>query len=146
MVHGKNAELVLAEEERMGRDEFPTMNDLDLPIADPDLDRLPDQRERDRVAIGLEADQVVVGYDARVAGSEAEAGLGGRRDQGRLLLDEAIVGPLVGRPVDPDVGDLRQPLGELFLEIPVVEEDAPGRKLRLKYFTPDLTLPFVWAR
>ena len=112
-----------------------------------DLDRLADEREGHRVAIGLEADQVVVGDAPRLAGLQAEAGLAGGGDEVAPLAGEAVGRALVGGAVDPHVGDLGLPLAELLAEVLLVDEaSGPGRKLRLKYFTPDSTLPLVWAR
>ena len=45
------------------------------------LHGLADEREGHRVAIGLEADEVVRRHAARLAGLEPERGLAGRHDQ-----------------------------------------------------------------
>jgi len=67
-VLGQDAELMLARHFRMLGHDGPPMNDRDAAGAAQDLDRLADERERHRIAIGLEAHEVVGGHDARLAG------------------------------------------------------------------------------
>jgi len=55
----------------------------------------------------------------------------------------------VRRPVHPLVGHFPNPLAQPDVQIPACARFAPSsphRKFRHTYFTPDSTLPFVWAR
>src|SRR2546428_1519566 len=106
------------------------------------LDRLADEGERDRIAIGVDIDQVVLGHDAGQARLEPEARLAGRRDQVRLLLREALARPLMGRAMDPHVGDGDAPLGQLLVQIDVVHEGAAGQEIALEVLHPRLDLAF----
>ena len=54
---GQDAELVLAGQFRVLGHEGPAVKDRDAAGAAQDLDRLADERERHRIAIGLEADK-----------------------------------------------------------------------------------------
>jgi hypothetical protein len=89
------------------------------------------------VAIGLEADEVVLGDPPRLARLKAERRLAGGGNQVGALSGKPVRGPLVGRAVHPHVGDLGLPLAELLAQILLVDEGPPGRKLRSKYFTLD---------
>ena len=113
-----------------------------------DLDGLADQRERHRVAVGLEAHEIVAGDDAALAALQAEARLaGGGRCSCALLRGEAVDRPLVGGAVDPHIGDRGHPLRRAARRKSTLSTNSrPGRKLRLTYFTPDSTLPLVCAR
>ena len=59
---------------------------------------------------------------------------------------EAVDGPLMGGAMDTHIGDFDYPFGELLVEIGQVGNLRPGKKLRFTYFTPDSTLPLVFAR
>ena len=106
------------------------MGDVQPAAAPGDLDRLADEREGHRVAIGLEADEVVLGDDAA-------AGCASRRKPGwppvaisvAALPREAVDRALVGRAVDPHVGDLGLPLAELLAQILLVDEGAAGQEI-----------------
>jgi len=63
---GQDAELVLARKFRMLGDDGPPVKDREAAGAAQDLDRLADERERHRIAIGLEADEIILGHDARL--------------------------------------------------------------------------------
>ena len=64
-----------------------------------ELDAVSDESEGHGVSVRLEADQVVVGDDARGACLEAEARLGAGVDEMESLAFEALDGPLVGGAV-----------------------------------------------
>ena len=93
---GEDAHLILAGELVMLGDEVPAMGDVQATAAARDLDRLADEREGHRVAIRLEADEVVVGDAPRLAGLEAKPGLTAGGDQLVTLLGEPVRGALVG--------------------------------------------------
>jgi hypothetical protein len=123
-------------------DELPAMRDDHAAAAAQDLDGLADERERHRVAIGLEADEVIVGHAAGLAHLEPEAGLPAGRDEVAALVGESIDRPLMRRAMDADVGDLRFPRTELLAEVLVVDE-APARQevaLEVLHARFDLTL------
>src|SRR3989441_9808869 len=98
-------------------DEAPAVSDVQPTSAPCDLDGLADEGEGDRVAIRLEAHEVILGDAPRLARFQAEAGLPPSGDQMAPLVDKAIGGALVGGAVDPHVGDLGLPLGELLAQI-----------------------------
>src|SRR3989442_893323 len=103
-----------------------------------DLDRLADERERHRIAIGLEADEIILGHDTRLPGLQAEAGVPGGVDQMALLLDEAINRALVRGAMDALIGDLGHPLPKLLVEVDVVDEPPPRQEVAAEVFHPGL--------
>src|SRR5207247_109954 len=58
------------------------------------------------------------------------------------LLREAFDGALVGRAMDPHVGDGDAPLGQLLVQIDVVHEGAAGQEIALEVLHPRLDLAF----
>jgi len=144
---GQDAELVLARQFQMLGHDGPPVKDRNAAGAAQDLDRLADERERHRIAIGLEAHEIILGYDTRLPGLQAEAGVPGGANQVALLLDEALNRPLVRGPVDPLIGDLGHPLPELFVEVDVVDERPARQEVAAEVLHASYsTLPFVWAR
>ena len=113
-------------------DEAPAMGDVQAAAPPRDLDGLPDEREGHRVAIGLEADEVVLGDAPRLAGLQAEAGLAAGGDELALLAGEAVGGALVGGAVDPHVGDLGLPLAELLPQVLLVDEGPAREEIALE--------------
>src|SRR5437867_11231131 len=98
------------------------MDDLQASASPRHLDRLADQREGDRVAIGLEAHEVILGDAPGLAGLQAEPGLAAGGDQVAALAGEAVRRPLMRGAVNADIGDLDLPLAELLAEILLVDE------------------------
>src|SRR5215468_10364970 len=126
---GQDTQLMLAGQFGMLRHERAAVKDRETAGATQDLDGLADERERHRIAVGLEADEIVVGHDAELPGLEPEARMAGGADQVALLVAEAINRALVGGPMDPAVGDLGHPLPELLVEVDVVDEGPPGQEV-----------------
>jgi Sigma-54 interaction domain len=122
------------------------VEDHELAGPAPHLDRLADEGERDRIAIGVDTNQVVLGHDADQARLEPEARLAGRRDQGRLLLREALDRALMVVPWIRTSAMVTLHSVSCSCRSTSSTKVRPGRKLPLKYFTPDSTLPLVWAR
>src|SRR5438876_6698388 len=126
-VLGQNAELMAARELGMLGDQGATVKDPERAIAAMDLDRLVDEGEGHGVAVRVDADEVVLGHDARQGGLETETRLACGGDQQRLLLDEALDGALMGGAMEADVGDRRHPLAHLFVQVDVIDE-LPARQ------------------
>ena len=124
--------MILAGEFLVLRDQVPAVGDVQPAAAPGDLDRLADEREGHRVAIGLEADEVILRHEPRLAGLEAKARLAAGGNQVEALLREAIDRALVGRAVDPDIGNLGLPLAELLAQILFVDEGAAGQEIALE--------------
>jgi len=95
----------------------PAVQDPRPAVAAVDLDGLADQQEGDRVAVGLDADEPVVGDDARRRRLQAKARLARGGEQHRLLLGEAVDRPLVRGAVDAHIGDGGHPLGKLLVQV-----------------------------
>src|SRR5262245_1509265 len=100
------------------------------------LDGLADQRERHRVAIGLEAHEVILGHAPGLARLEAEARLARRRDEGGMLAGKAIDRSLVGRPVDAHVRDVALPLAKLIQQVLVIDESPAREEISLEVLHP----------
>src|SRR5437867_9067774 len=113
-------------------DEAPAMSDVQPTPAPGDLDGLADEGEGDRVAIRLEAHEVILGDAPRLARFQAEAGLTSSGDQMAPLVDKAVGGALVGGAVNPHVGDLGLPLAELLAQILLVEGRSAGEEIPLE--------------
>src|SRR5205807_8637872 len=142
----EDAHLIPTGELVMRGDEMPATGDVQATAAARDLDGLTDEREGHRVAIRLEADKVVLGDESRLAGLEAKAGLAPvaiswwrssvNRSAGRSWVVPWIRTSAISACHWPSCS--RKSCSSTNVR--------PGRKLRLKYFTPDSTLPLVWAR
>ncbi len=96
-----DAELVRAGDPRKGGDQRTAAVDADLCAVRFDLDRLADQRERHRVPVVGEADQLVAGDDAANAHSERERQFVGGAMGAHIRDGEQ------GQEVAPDVLDAR---------------------------------------
>lgn len=82
---GKDPDLMAAGQLGMLGDECALVPDVENAGAPVDFDRLADQREGEGVAIGVDADQPIVGDDAMQRGLEPQARLAASRHQaGRL--------------------------------------------------------------
>src|SRR5262245_42414806 len=68
---GPDVDLVLARQLGVLGDEAAAMDDVEATAPARHLDGLPDQREGDRVAIRLEADEVILGHAPGLAGLQA---------------------------------------------------------------------------
>jgi hypothetical protein len=114
-VFGEDADLMLAEELGMLGHRGPAVQDSQPAVAAVDLHGLADQDEWHRVAVGVDADEPIVGDDTRQRRLQAKARLAPGGQQHGLLLREAVDGPLMRRPVNPYIGDRAHPLGELLV-------------------------------
>ena len=131
-------------------DQRAAVEDHELAVPALHLDGLADQREGHRVAIGVDADQVV--RRRRCAASarlEPEARLArasgpGARCSCGEALDRAAHGSCRGSARRRSSAIHSASCSS---QIDVIDEGR-GRagSCRLKYFTPDSTLPLVWAR
>ena len=139
---GQDAQLVLARELVVLGDEVAAMGQVQPAAPAGDLDRLADQREGHGVAIGLEADEVVLGDPPRLARLEAEPRLAGGGNQVGALPGKPVRGPLVGRAVHPHVGDLGLPLAELLAQILFVDEGPPRQEVALEVLHPRFHFAF----
>ena len=137
----QDAQLVLARQLVVLGHALPPMREVQAAAPPGDLDGLPDEREGHRVAIRLEAHQVIVGDPPRLARLQPEARLAPRGDERALLAAEAIRRALVGGAVDPHVGDLGLPLPELRAQVLLVDEDPPGEEVALEVLHARLHLP-----
>src|SRR2546426_1126616 len=131
-VFGPDAELMLAGQLFVLGNEAPAVSDVQPTPAPGDLHGLADEGEGDRVAIRLEAHEVILGDAPRLARLQAEAGLTPRGDQMAPLVDEAVGGALGGGAVNPHVGDLGLPLAELLAQILLVDEGPAGEEIPLE--------------
>ena len=61
-------------------------------------------------------------------------------EQVAVLLGEAVDRPLVRRAVDPDIGDRGHPLGELLVEVDVIDELPAGQEVALEVLHAGLDL------
>src|SRR3989449_6757846 len=129
---GPDAELMLAGQLVVLGDEAPAVSDVQPTPAPGALHGLADEGEGDRVAIRLEAHEVILGDAPRLARLQAEAGLTPRGDQMAPLVDEAVGGALMGGAVNPHVGDLGLPLAELLAQILLVDERPAGEEIPLE--------------
>ena len=120
--------------------EVTPMEDAEQAVAPLHLHGLPDQGEGHGVAIGVDVDQPVAGDDTCQRGLEPETRLAVGRHQGRLFLGEAVDRPLVGRAMDPHIRDRVHPLGQLLVQVDVVDELAPGQEVALEVLHPGLDL------
>ena len=68
----------------------PPMKDPHVAVAALDLDRLTDERERHRVAVGVEADKEILSNDAAKACLESKARSSGTGQQVCAFLGETI--------------------------------------------------------
>src|SRR5207245_1284910 len=100
-VFRQDAHLVLPRHLVMLGDELAAMGDVESPAPARDLDRLADEREGDRVAIRLEAHEVILGDAPRLARLEPEARLASRGDQLALRAGKAPGTPPPGECCGP---------------------------------------------
>ena len=140
-VFGQDVHLILARQRFVLGDEAPAMREMKTAAPPGDLDGLPDEREGHRVAIRLEAHQVVVRHPPRLARLQTEAGLAAGGDERALLAGEAVGRALVGRAVDPHVSDLGLPLAKLLPQVLLVDEGPPGEEIALDVLHARLHLP-----
>ena len=87
---GQHDQLIAAGELGVGGDGTAAVEDPDLAIATFHLDRMANERERHRVAVGVEADEKVLGDDAGEAGLEPEPRPSHARQQVRPFFVEAF--------------------------------------------------------
>src|SRR2546426_969971 len=137
---GPEVDLILARQLVVLGHEAPAMDDLQASASPRHLDRLADQREGDRVAIRLEANEVILGDAPGLAGLQAEPGLAAGGDQLAPLAGEAVRGTLMRGAVNADVRDFDLPLAELFPEILLVDEGAPRKEVPLEVLHPRFDL------
>ena len=118
----------------------------ELAVLAADLHGLADQRERHRVAVGVDADEPVVGDDPRQRGLEAEArlaavGSSAARSWAKRSIGRSCVVPWIRTSAMVVIHS-----ASCSCRWTSSTNSRPGRKLPLKYFTPDSTLPLVCAR
>src|SRR5512144_144470 len=101
-----------------------------------DLYDLADEGEGNRITVGLEAHQVVLGNDAGGAGLEPEAWLTGSGQEVLALAHEALDRSLVSGPMEAGVSNAGHPLSQLRIEVGLVDETAPGQEIALDIFYP----------
>jgi hypothetical protein len=117
------------------------MEDQELAALPLHGDRLANEREGHRVAIALEADEVVLGDQARLPSLQGKAAVTAGGDEARRLALEAVAGALVGSAVDADIGDLGLPLRQLLGQIALVDEGAAGQEIAFEVPDARLHLP-----
>ncbi len=138
----QNSYLMLPRQHGMLRHHAAAVRNLQPTAIATDFHRLPDQAERDRVAIRFEADEIVLGDQPRMTRLVLEPRLRASRHQEGLLLREAINRPLVRRAVDADIGHRRHPRGELLVEILIVTERPAREKIAAEVFHAGFHLTF----
>ena len=114
-VLGQDPGLVPAPEHRMGGDHLAAVPHLQQSVAAANLHRRPGQRERHRVAVRVDAHEVVRRQHAGQWRVEPKRSACRCRHQRVTLPPEAIHRSLVRRPVHPHVGHRRRPLLQLLL-------------------------------
>jgi ATP dependent DNA ligase-like protein len=135
--------LILAGQRLVVGDDGAAMADDQAVRAAGHLDRLANQRERHGVAIGLEADEVVLGHAPRLAGLEPEARLPRRGDQGLVFPREAIDRPLMGGAVHAHVGDVALPLAQLLQQVLIIDEGPTREEVALEVLHPGFDLALL---
>jgi hypothetical protein len=123
-VFGEQLHLMPPEEFIMLGDDLPLAADQDPPLAALDLHRSADESEGDRVPVGVQADEEVVGDDARVGRLQSEGRVVGDRDEVHALDGKPVDRALVGRPMEPLIRNRCHPYEELFPEMAVIDELA----------------------
>ena len=140
-VLGQDPELVAPPEHRMRGNHLAAVPHLQESVAAEHLDRLPDQRERHRVAVRVDGDQVVGRHHPRQRRLEPERPARRRWNQGVTLPREAVDRPLVRRPVHRHVGDRRRPRRQLLVEVEVLTESPARQEIALEVLHTRLDLP-----
>lgn len=128
-------------------DDLTMVADQDPTLAALDVDRPADEPKEDRVAVGVQVHEKVVGHHPGVGGLRPEGGLVVDRHEMRALDGKPVNRVLVRRPVDPLISHCAHPGAEILAQMQRSSTNSrPGRKLRLRYFTPLSTLPLIRAR
>ena len=91
----------------MPGDDLAAVPYLQPSVAPADLYRLPDERERHRVAIGVDTHQLVARHNACQRRLEPESPTGRCQHERRALPRKALDRALVRRPVHTHVGHRR---------------------------------------
>src|SRR5512134_3426738 len=113
----------------MGGNQLTAVVEAKRVTAPLDLYNLADEGEGNRITVGLEAHQVVLGNDAGGAGLEPEAWLTGSGQE--VLAHAAVDRSLVSGPMEAGVSNAGHPLSQLRIEVGLVDETAPGQEIAL---------------
>ena len=125
----------------MGGDQLAAVPHLQEAVASHHLDRLADQRERHRVAVRVNGDEVVGRHHPRQRRLEPKRPARWRRNQRVTLASEPVNRPLVRRPVHAHVGHRRHPLLQLLVEVEVVAESPARQEISLEILHTRLDFP-----
>lgn len=110
------------------------------------LNPLADEPERHGIPARRQTDQVVFGHGPRDPRLLLEATLTRQWNEKLAFSLKSRDRSLMSRAVQTLIGDRGGPFVELGLKVHHINECPTREEFRFTYFTPDSTLPLVWAR